>query len=122
VVRLGETSSGESSDTKVETAKETVSMNEELKQWILEAEQDIGLSPTVEGALEKETKKPSGKCELCGQRDAQSVCIKCEKSVCASCYFKIIGVCKKCIPKEVVEKWEDKHPDWEKVLGVEWVD
>ena len=119
---MGENPSGESPDTKVENAKETESMNEELKQWIKEAEQDIGLPEKIEDSLEKEIKKPEGKCEVCGEKNARSICIKCGKSVCASCYFKLIGVCKKCIPKDVVDKWEAKHPDWEKVLGVEWVD
>jgi hypothetical protein len=41
--------------------------------------------------------------------------------VCSSCYFKIIGVCKECVPKDIAEKWEGKQPDWEKELGVEWV-
>lgn len=119
---MGEDLSGESSDTKVENSKETASMNEELRQWIKEAEKDIGLPQKVEGASEKETKTLTGKCEICGEKNARSVCIKCGKSVCPSCCFKIIGVCKKCIPKEVVEKWEAKHPDWEEVLGVDWVD
>jgi len=26
------------------------------------------------------------------------------------------------VPKDVVDKWEAKHPDWGEVLGVEWVD
>jgi hypothetical protein len=120
--KMGENPSGESPDTKVESAKETESMNEELKQWIKEAEQDIGITEKVEGSREEEAKKPEGKCEVCGEKNARSVCIKCGKSICASCYFKLIGVCKKCVPKDVVDKWDAKHPDWEEVLGVEWVD
>jgi len=119
---MGENPSQEFPDTKVETTKEAASMNEELKEWIKEAERDIDL-PKKDGApSEKEIKKPENKCEICGEKAARSVCIKCGRSVCQSCYFKIIGVCKKCIPQDVVEKWESKHPDWEKILGVEWVD
>lgn len=120
--KIGENPSENSSDTKVETNKETTSMNEELKQWIKEAKQDVGLPDKIEESIEKEAKKPSGRCEVCGEKASRSICIKCGKSVCASCYFKLIGVCKKCVPKDVVDKWCAKHPDWEKELGIEWVD
>ena len=49
-------------------------------------------------------------------------CIKCNKAVCKSCHFKIIGVCKKCIPPEIAGKWDGSKKDWEEELGVEWVD
>jgi hypothetical protein len=50
------------------------------------------------------------------------VCIKCGKSVCNSCYFNLVGLCEKCLSKETVDEWKNKKPDWEKVLGVDWVD
>jgi hypothetical protein len=93
------------------------SMNEELRKWIEESKEEIKKTKKKS----KSNKKPKGKCEICGQKTATSICLKCGKSVCNSCYFKIIGVCKKCIPSEVASKWDGSRPDWEKELGVEWV-
>jgi hypothetical protein len=94
-------------------------MNEELKRWIQESKKDIKKSDKTES---KSKKKPTGKCQICGEKTAEHVCIKCEKFVCKSCYFKIIGVCKKCVTSDVSSKWDGSRPDWEKELGVEWVD
>lgn len=94
------------------------SMNEELRQWIEEYKDEIKKTKKKAG---KSKKKPSGKCEICGQKAATNVCIKCGKSVCNSCFFNIISVCKKCIPAEVAGRWDGSQPDWEKELGVEWV-
>ena len=94
------------------------SMNEELKRWIEESK------PETKNAKEKRktnAKKLEGKCQICGEKSAEHICLKCGKAVCKSCYFKIIGVCKKCTPPEIAEKWEGSKPDWEKELGVEWV-
>jgi len=95
-----------------------VQMNKELKEWIRQSQEQI------KDAKSKKQKcaKPSGKCQICGERTATAVCLKCGKSVCKACHFKIIGVCKRCIPPEVAGKWDGSHPDWEKELGVEWVD
>lgn len=93
------------------------SMNEELRKWVEESKEEIKKTKKKG----KSNKKPKGKCEICGQKTATSICLKCGKSVCNSCYFKIIGVCKKCIPSEVASKWDGSRPDWEKELGVEWV-
>jgi len=93
------------------------SMNEELRKWIEESKDEIKKTKKKS----KSNKKPKGKCEICGEKTATSICLKCGKSVCSSCYFKIIGVCKKCIPSEVASKWDGSRPDWEKELGVEWV-
>jgi len=91
-------------------------MNEELLKWKRESENKI------DKKLKKEKpKKPSGKCQICGEKTAEAVCIKCGRSVCKSCYFKIISVCKKCVPPEIAGKWDGSKPDWEKELGVEWV-
>jgi hypothetical protein len=98
--------------------KSNVSMNEELKKWIDESRDEIKKIKTKDDKC----KKPSGKCQICGEKTAEAVCLKCDKLVCKSCYFKIIGICKKCIPPEIAGKWDGSHPDWEKELGVEWVD
>jgi hypothetical protein len=98
-------------------AKENNSdMNEELKQWIQESKKDI------KSSKHKKNQKPKGFCQICGQRNASIVCIKCGRSVCSSCHFKLIGVCKKCVPPEIAGKWDGSKPDWEKELGVDWVD
>ena len=94
-------------------------MNEELLGWLKETKKEIKDSQKTQDIVKK---KPSGLCEICNEKDAKFVCLKCGKSVCLSCHFKIIGICKKCVPKETAEKWEGKPPDWEKILGVEWVD
>ncbi|MEF8848840.1 MAG: hypothetical protein V5A68_06875 [Candidatus Thermoplasmatota archaeon] len=98
--------------------KSTDSMNEELKKWLKENPK-TDLKKDIKKHQEK---KPWGKCQICGEKKAKHVCIKCGKSVCKTCYFKIIGVCKECVPKETAAKWEGKQPDWEQILGVEWVD
>lgn len=99
------------------SANKNVSMNEELRKWIDESKDEIKLSKNKQIKL----KKPSGKCQICGEKKAIATCLKCGKSVCKSCHFKIIGVCKKCVPPEIAGKWDGSHPDWEKELGVEWI-
>jgi len=93
-------------------------MNKDLIEWILQEKNKIK-------DLKKDKKhveKPKGKCEICGEKTAVAVCIKCGKVVCKTCHFKIIGICKKCIPPEVANKWEGVKPDWEKELGVDLVE
>ena len=94
------------------------SMNEELRQWLMDTKEEAKKSKNRKQSLKK---KISGSCQVCGERDAKVVCLKCGRNICNSCYFKIIGVCKKCIPQDIADKWEGKQPDWEKILGVEWV-
>jgi len=94
------------------------SMNEELKKWLQETKSDIKTSEKTQG-FSKE--KPEGMCELCGEKKSQSVCLKCGKSVCSSCNFKLISVCKKCVPQDVSGKWDGSRTDWEKKLGLKWV-
>lgn len=97
-----------------------VSMNKELKKWIQKTKKN---KEKLEEKKESKRKEfSSGKCEICGNKTAKHVCLKCGRSVCPSCYFKIVGVCKKCVPDEIAAKWEGKQPDWEDILGVEWVD
>jgi len=94
------------------------SMNEELRKWLQDSKDELKISKEEKA----KSKKPSGKCQVCGQKNATASCLKCGRSVCKSCYFKIIGICKKCIPKEIASRWDGSNPDWEKQLGVEWVD
>jgi hypothetical protein len=95
------------------------SMNEELQKWLMERKKEF-IQDMEESRVSD--KKPSGTCQLCGEKTAKVICLKCGRPVCNSCYFKIIGICKKCVHKDIAERWEGKQPDWEKVLGVEWVD
>ena len=96
---------------------DNVTMNEELRKWMKESKEKIKDSKAKKG----KSKIPSGKCQICGEKIAEAVCLKCDRSVCKSCYFKIIGICKKCVPPEIAGKWDGSHPDWEKQLGVDWV-
>ena len=94
------------------------SINKELQDWINESKDKIDISKNKKVSSKN---KPYGKCQICGEKTASVVCIKCGKSVCKGCCFKIIGVCKKCVPKDIAGKWDGSNPDWEKELGVEWV-
>jgi len=95
------------------------SMNEELKKWLEETKEEIKTSRKKEDLSKK---KPFGMCQICGKKKAEAVCLKCGRSICKSCYFKIISVCKKCVPKDIVGKWDGSNSNWEKKLGVKWVD
>ena len=97
----------------------TRSMNEDLKQWLTEKDKE-NLSKKIK--THKKVKKPHGMCQVCGTKTASEVCIKCGRSVCSSCYFNLVGLCEKCLTKETAEKWKNKRPDWEKILGVDCVD
>ena len=99
------------------TSDDVESMNEELRRWLRDSKNEIKFSKEKKG----KSIKPSGKCQVCGEKTATAVCLKCNRSVCKSCYFKLIGICKKCVPKEIASKWDGSNPDWEKQLGVEWV-
>ena len=93
-------------------------MNKELEDWIKESH----IEPEKVHQDEEGLKKPEGNCEICGKNKSTVICLKCSRSICSSCYYKIIGICKSCISKEVMEKWEGKTPDWGEILGVQWVD
>jgi len=94
------------------------SMNEDLKKWLQETKNDI---KKVEKTQDFSNIEPKGMCQLCGEKKSRSICIKCGKSVCNSCYFKLIGVCKKCVPQDISGKWDGSRTDWEKKLGLKWV-
>ena len=96
-----------------------INMNEALKQWV-PAEEREDISKTVQERLKD--KKPKGKCDICQVHPAKSVCIKCGNSVCSSCYFTMVGLCKNCLSRETIEKWKNKKTDWQQILGVDWVD
>ncbi len=108
---------GMSKSQKKQQTKE--SMNDALKQWISETDQR-NLQKKIEKRLDG--KKPQGMCHVCGINQAKSVCIKCGNSVCFSCYFSIVGLCRNCLSKDTVNLWKSKKPKWETVLGVDWVD
>jgi len=86
-------------------------MNDELKRWIQEYNKQF---ESIEENKDIVSIKPSGKCQICGENTAEHVCLKCEKFVCKSCYFKIIGICKKCVSSGISNKWDGSCPDLEK--------
>ncbi len=99
-------------------------MNKELEQWVKESESE-GKSVVQQSktkSSKKTMKKPRGTCEVCGKEKARFVCAKCNRNVCSSCFFNLVGICKQCIPEELVDKWKNKLPDWEKILQVDWVE
>jgi hypothetical protein len=99
-------------------SNEKVSMNKDLKKWMHESKQNVKNCKNKKD----ETTKASGKCQICGVNKAEVVCLKCKRFVCKSCYFKLIGICKMCVPKDIAKKWDGSSPDWEKKLGIEWVE
>jgi hypothetical protein len=97
----------------------TITMNEDLKQWVSESEQ----SEIIKAMHTKfKDKKPKGKCDICRVHPAKFICIKCGNSVCSSCYFTMVGLCQTCLSKETIEKWKNKKTNWKKILEVDWVD
>ena len=108
-----------SKSIKIRKEFNTKSMNEDLKKWLTERDKEK-LSKKIQ--THKKSKKPKGTCQICRTNTSSEVCIKCGRSVCNSCYFNLIGPCEKCLTKDTVEKWKSRRPDWEKVLGVDWVD
>ena len=69
-----------------------------------------------------EPQKSLGVCQICGERDAKARCIKCGTPVCTACYFHLVSLCKRCVSEETAKKWKQEKPNWEKKLGVEWID
>ncbi|KAA0003407.1 MAG: hypothetical protein DRN33_01130 [Thermoplasmata archaeon] len=84
------------------------SMNEDLKKWI-EEHRDMGILEEVEAEEEeKKQEEVTGRCEICGVREAKYRCIKCGRAVCPSCYFVMFGLCRDCISEDVVKKLDKK--------------
>ena len=107
--------------SKLKDVKKSTLMNEELKEWLQETRQDSTFHKSVK-KTSKNDRKAVGRCYVCGEKEAKEVCIRCGKSVCTACYFHLVGLCKKCLSKTTGEKWKGIKPDWEKTLGVEWID
>lgn len=94
-------------------------MNESLKEWLSSKDQEI-ISKAIQDQLHD--RKPEGICQVCGVNTAKAVCIKCKKSICTSCYFTMVGLCKNCLSKETVDSWKTQKPNIKKILEVDWVD
>ena len=95
-------------------------MNKELLDWVHQQRQEM--QHITQESLKQKERQPQGLCEICEKKQAKLTCLKCGRSVCSSCSFNILRICKKCVPKDIAERWEGTNPDWEKILGVEWVD
>lgn len=99
------------------------SMNDELQQWISESQKEGAVPLPLEKKINEPVKKNvTGKCQICGQKKAKFLCVNCGAPTCTSCYFHLVGLCKNCLEKHKGEKWKGRAPDWEKTLGVEWID
>ena len=70
----------------------------------------------------KDPGKKLGTCVVCGNNPAVVECSQCHEYVCRDCYFTLVGICQKCVSKPTAKKWKQKKVDWEKKLGVEWID
>jgi len=94
--------------TKIAKIRKLAPMNEELQKWIEEKDnQDKKDVSTLR-------KNISGKCRICHERPAQYRCIKCGTEVCATHYWLLLGLCKKCVSDDMLEKWGG-----EKKLGID---
>jgi len=93
-------------------------INEELKKWIEEhRDMEMAEPEEVEAGGGKEAEEEiTGKCEICGARDAKYRCLRCGRVVCASCYWVMFGVCKECVSEDMVKKLKG-----EKDFGIEKV-
>ena len=109
-------------ELETKTSSESHTVSQDLNTSTLSKTQDVNDIPQEVSQKKKQKKERLGKCQVCGQNKAKARCIKCGKPVCTSCYFHLIGVCKKCLSKHTGDKWKGHTPDWEKTLGVEWID
>ena len=98
-------------------------MNKELKEWLKESKQtEEKPVKKTKKQVKKTDEKPQGPCQICGVKNAKARCIACDKTVCSDCYFHLVSLCKKCVSKNTGDKWKQYNPDWEKKLGVEWIE
>ncbi len=107
----------ENMELKNEEASQNT-MNQDLQLWSSKSKDQ----PPFESSDEHTGKKLKGKCQICGKNKATAVCLKCGKLICNSHFYHILGVCENCLSKETVEKWKKNNPNWEKILGVDWLD
>ncbi len=82
-------------------------INEELKKWI-EEHRDMEVAEPEAEEDDKRKKEITGKCEICGARDAKYRCLKCGRAVCPSCYLIMFGVCKECASDDMIKKMSAK--------------
>lgn len=120
------------SDEKTKPQKSI--MNKDLQAWAKEATaHDASLKNTQNKDQKKEKKTPQGACEICGEELAKNICTNCNRSVCNTCYFQLLGLCEYCIPADTVKEWktpktkkEEIDPETKEkikeVLEVDWVD
>ncbi len=101
-----------------ESSNSDKSMNKDLREWIRETKHTF---TRIKEEGVQHTKRPLGKCSICKNNRAQFICLKCGQSVCPSCYYTLIGICKTCIPTEIAEKWDRTHPHREKQRNEEWI-
>ena len=66
-------------------------LEKELQRWI--DEEKTKIEPAHDTRRHPQ-RKPSGKCQICGEKIAISVCLKCGRSICKSCHFKIHHIIK----------------------------
>ena len=59
-------------------SSDSVKMNKELKRWINETKNSIQENQKIKS----DSKKPKGICQICGEKKAIAICIKCGKAVC----------------------------------------
>ena len=109
-------------DTQMKSTGEAPAMNEELKEWINETQLKTPLSQSDQKPVEPQKIEPTGKCHVCEKNLAKFTCVRCGAPTCTSCYFTMIGLCKNCLSKYTADKWKGQTPNWERTLGVQWID
>jgi len=109
-------------------------MNKDLQTWAKEAApHDTSLQQKQKEDDHQPKKTPTGKCEICGEENAKNICTNCNRAVCNTCYFQLLGLCEYCIPADTVKEWktpktkpqttdEEDTEKIKKVTEVDWVD
>ncbi|PKK85937.1 MAG: hypothetical protein CVT48_03340 [Thermoplasmata archaeon HGW-Thermoplasmata-1] len=93
-------------------------MNSELEAWRSENQGEI-----AEEGKKNPAERPCapGSCQMCGKRDPKFKCVKCGSNVCASCYWVMFGLCKRCASNETIRKWREKNNAGTSNLDIKWV-